>query len=407
MHGPAGAVRGSFYAILNSMDQNLTSALSHLVCPECGDEFDAGVLHTFCHNCHSPLFARYDLDSLRQRLSPTQVMDRPRGLWRWAELLPVQSARWRLTLGEGDTPLLPAVRLGARYGVPHLTIKDEARNPTGSFKARGLVMAVARAVELGVQEFVIPTAGNAGGALAAYAARARRRAHVFMPEDAPRVNQAEVRLAGADLRLVAGLINDAARQAAEQAGQHGWFDVSTFKEPYRVEGKKTMGLELAQSFGWELPDVIVYPTGGGTGLVGMWKAFDELESLGWIGPRRPRMVSVQAEGCAPIVRAFQNGSARAEPWEGAQTVASGLRVPRVFADRQILQVLHASDGTAVAVSDEAILEHTRELCQNEGLFPAPESAATLAALELLRSSGWVEPEERVVLFNTGDGLKYL
>jgi threonine synthase len=392
---------------MNSMDQNLTSALTHLVCPECGGDFDAGVLHTFCHNCQSPLFARYDLDSLRERLSPAQVMARPRGLWRWAELLPVQAARHRLTLGEGDTPLLPVSRLGARYGVPHLTIKDEARNPTGSFKARGLVMAVARGVELGVQEFVIPTAGNAGGALAAYAARARRGAHVFMPEDAPRVNQAEVRLAGADLRLVAGLISDAAQQAARQAEQHGWFDVSTFKEPYRVEGKKTMGLELAQAFGWALPDVIVYPTGGGTGLVGMWKAFDELEALGWIGPRRPRMVTVQAEGCAPVVRAFQQGVPRAEPWDGAHTVASGLRVPSVFADRQILDVLRASHGTAVAVSDEAILEHAQELCRMEGLFPAPESAATLAALDHLRSDGWVRPDERVVLFNTGDGLKYL
>jgi threonine synthase len=389
------------------MDQNPTSALNHLVCPECGNQFDADARQTYCKACRSPLLARYDLTSLRQHLSPTEVQTRPRGLWRWAELLPVQSEAFRLTLGEGDTPLLPAPRLGERMGVSHLYIKDEARNPTGTFKARGLVMAVARAVELGVHAFVIPTAGNAGGALAAYAARARRPAHVFMPQDAPRINQLEVRAAGAHLHLVDGLIHDAGRMAGEAASENGWFDVSTFKEPYRVEGKKTMGFELAENFNWDLPDVIIYPTGGGTGLVGMWKGFAELEALGWIGGQRPRMVSVQAEGCAPIVRAFQNRAERAERWENAHTLASGLRVPVVFADRLILRALYESEGAAVAVNDEEIIAHQHKMSELEGIFPAPESAATLAGLERLRETGWVQPHERVVLFNTGDGLKYV
>jgi threonine synthase len=294
----------------------------------------------------------------------------------------------------------------------NLFVKDEALNPTGTFKARGLAVAVARGVELGVQAFVIPTAGNAGAALAAYAGRAGVQAYVFMPQDAPLVNQTEVRTAGAGLRLVDGLIHDAARlaaaeaEAARLAGQD-WFDVSTFKEPYRVEGKKTMGLELAESFDWDLPDVIVYPTGGGTGLVGMWKAFEELHALGWIGEKRPRMVSVQAAGCAPIVRAFESGARRAAPWEQAHTLASGLRVPTVFADRLILQVLHQSGGAAVAVSDEEMIAAQRRLAHSEGIFAAPEGAATLAGLEHLQKQGWVQPGEKIVLLNTGSGLKYV
>jgi len=268
-------------------------------------------------------------------------------------------------------------------------------------------MAVSRAVELGLKAFVIPTAGNAGGALAAYAARAQVEAHVFMPADAPDVNKAEVEAVGARLVLVDGLISDAARQAEEEAKKHGWWNVSTFREPYRLEGKKVMGLEVAEAFGWELPDVIVYPTGGGTGLVGMWKAFDELEALGWIDSRRPRLVSVQAEGCAPIVRAFQQENARAKTWENAHTIAAGLRVPSVFADRLILRALRATRGTAVAVSDEAILQAQRLLATTEGIFAAPEGAATLAGLQKLLAEEWVRPEERVVLFNTGSGLKYV
>jgi threonine synthase len=288
-----------------------------------------------------------------------------------------------------------------------LYIKDESTNPTGSFKARGLAVAVARAIELKQRKFVIPTAGNAGSALAFYAARAGVSAHVFMPKDAPLANQIEIRQAGADLQLVDGLINDAARQASDLARKKKWFDVSTFKEPYRVEGKKTMGLELAEAFDWQLPDVIVYPTGGGTGLVGMWKAFAELESMGWIGSKRPRMVSVQAEGCAPIVHAFKTGAQRAEPWENAHTIASGLRVPVVFADRLILRALQDSNGTALAVSDDEIIEAQKEIARLEGFFAAPEGAACWAGLQSLLKIGWVCTDEKIVLYNTGSGLKYL
>ena len=385
----------------------MKSYLVELLCPECGGVFPADRLQTYCPTCQSPLLARYDLQALREALTPEDVARRPKGLWRWAELLPVRDPRYRFTLGEGDTPLLPAPRLAARLGLENLYIKEEAQNPTGTFKARGLAVAVARAVELGAKAFVIPTAGNAGGALAAYAARAGVSAHVFMPQDAPQVNQAEVQAAGASLTLVDGLISDAARLAAAEAQKQGWFDVSTFKEPYRVEGKKTMGLEIAEAFRWSLPDAIFYPTGGGTGLVGMWKAFAELEALGWIGPSRPRMISVQAEGCAPIVRAFRQGAERSQPWEDAHTVAAGLRVPRVFADRLILRVLRESKGLAVAVSDEEILAAQAEMARTEGVFPSPEGAATLAALRRLLAQGAVAPHERVVLFNTGSGLKYV
>jgi threonine synthase len=392
---------------------NTTSSLSHLVCPECQRQFDADRLQTFCQQCQSPLLAAYDLEAVRRQIEPGEIQARPRGLWRWAELLPVRNPAHHLTLGEGDTPLLDVPRLGEELGLPNLFIKDESTNPTGTFKARGLAVAVARAIELGIRNFVIPTAGNAGGALANYAARGRCQAHVFMPQDAPRTNVKEVQAAGAQLHLVEGLISDAARAAAQAAsaasdsGQETWFDVSTFKEPYRVEGKKTMGLEIAQDFGWRLPDVIVYPTGGGTGLVGMWKAFDELETLGWIGPARPRMVSVQAEGCAPVVRSFMAGDDRSSPWENAHTLAAGLRVPVVFADRLILNVLRKSQGTAVSVSDDEILASQCRLARRTGIFAAPEGAATLAGLEKLVEAGWVSQDEKVVLFNTGSGLKYI
>lgn len=383
------------------------SALTHLECPECGKQYDADRVQSFCKDCRSPLLARYDLVKVAAGLTPAQVASRPRGLWRWAELLPVRKEKFRLTLGEGDTPVLPAPHLGANNKLDRLFIKDESSNPSGSFKARGLCVAVARALELGQMEFVIPTAGNAGGALAFYAARSRSQAHVFMPKDAPSANQAEVRAAGADLRLVDGLISDAARQAAEAAKGTRWYDVSTFKEPYRVEGKKTMGLELAESLGWDLPDVVIYPTGGGTGLVGMWKAFSELEALGWIGSKRPRMVAVQASGCAPVVRAFQSGAQRTETWENAHTLASGLRVPNVFADRLVLRLLRESRGTAVSVSDEEIMDAHRAMAREEGLLACPEGAATLAGLRYLIKIGWVQPDEMVVLFNTGSGLKYI
>ncbi len=383
------------------------SALLYLECPECNGWHDPEELQTFCAACRSPLLARYALEAVRAALTPAEVASRPRGLWRWHELLPVRDPYFRFSLGEGDSPLLPAPRLGAQLGVPQLFVKDESGQPTGSFKARGMAVAVSRAVELGVREFVVPTAGNAGGALAAYAARAGVPAHIFMPQDAPEVNKAEVRLTGADLHLVDGLINEAGRQAAAAGQEHGWFDVSTLKEPYRLEGKKTMGLELAEQFDWILPDVILYPTGGGTGLVGMWKAFEELEALGWIDSRRPKMVSVQAAGCAPVVRAFTEGAERMTLWENADTHAAGLRVPLPFADRLMLRILRDSGGTAVAVSEDEIRAAQTQWATCEGMFVAPEGAAALAAARRLVEQGWLDRQARVVLYNTGTGLKYV
>ncbi len=384
------------------------SYLSYLSCSECGTHFDPSVVQTFCPDCQAPLMAEYDLAASRQHLDREEVSRRPSGMWRWAELLPVHDPAYRLTLGEGDAPLLHLPRLGAELSLPYLYCKEEGRNPTGSFKARGLAAAVSKAKELGIERLIIPTAGNAGGALAAYAARGGMQSCVIMPDDTPLANIEETRIAGAEVILVPGLISDAARLAGEKARTEDWFDVSTFKEPYRTEGKKVMGYELAQDFGWQLPDVILYPTGGGTGLVGMWKAFAELEALGWLeSSRRPRMVAVQADGCAPVIQAFTSGAERCEFWQGAQTIASGLRVPKSFADRVILRDLHQSGGTAVAVSDDALTQAQRRLAELEGIFAAPEGAATLAALEQLRSQRWLQPEERIVLFNTGSGLKYL
>lgn len=376
-----------------------------LVCSQCQTRFDPGTPQTYCQACASPILARYDPRTIT--IAREEVTKRPRGVWRWRELLPVNEESLFLTLGEGDTPLLCLERTGRRLGLEHLMLKDESINATGTFKARGMVVAISKAVELGLREFVIPTAGNAGGALAAYAALSGCKAHVYMPADTPLANQREVQLMGADLHLVDGLINDAAKLARAAAQEHGWFDVSTFKEPFRVEGKKTMGFELAQDLGWQLPDVILYPTGGGTGLVGMWKAFDELEALGWIGSKRPRMVSIQAEGCAPVVKAFATGAKRAETWQNAATLASGLRVPTVFADRLVLSALRESQGTALTVSDQEIIAAQKLLAAHEGIFAAPEGAATLAALEKLVAQKWVEKDEKIVLFNTGTGLKYI
>jgi threonine synthase len=311
-------------------------------------------------------------------------------------------------LGEGDTATLHLPRVGNLLGLSNLFVKDESSNPTGSFKARGLSAAVSKAKELGIKKVIIPTAGNAGGAMAAYAARAGMQALIYMPKDTPIANIIESRIAGAEVILVDGLISDAAKLAGEKARAAGWFDLSTFKEPYRIEGKKIMGYELAEFFNWTLPDVIIYPTGGGTGLVGMWKAFDELEQLGWLeNTKRPRMVSVQAEGCAPVIKAFHSGASTCDFWPGAQTMASGLRVPKSFADRLILANIRESNGTAVAVSDAAILEAQKNLAVQEGIFAAPEGAATLSALEELIAQKWIQRDERVVLFNTGTGLKYL
>lgn len=382
------------------------SYLSKLECPECGQFFDPDELQTFCLPCNSPLLARYDLAAIKRQVSLGEITLRLKGLWRWAELLPVRNPAFRLTLGEGDTPLLAAPRLSQELGLQNVFIKEESLNPTGTFKARGMAVAVSRALELGVEVFVVPTAGNAGGAMAAYVARCGRSAQVFMPKDAPALNRIETKCYGAILHLVDGQIDEAGRHAAENSREYGWFDLSTFKEPYRVEGKKTMGFELAEQLDWELPDVIIYPTGGGTGLVGMWKAFGELQALGWISQKRPRMVCVQAEGCAPVVRAFGQGKIRCEPWEEAHTIAAGLRVPRMFADRLVLRALYDSQGVALSVSDEEILGAQSEFATLAGIFPAPEGAATLAGLKRLLDRGWIKSGEKVILFNTGTGLKY-
>jgi threonine synthase len=329
-------------------------------------------------------------------------------MWRWHELLPVFEPINRIYLGEGDTPLLHLPRLGEKIGLTNLFVKDESLNPTGSFKARGLAAAVSKAKELGIKRVIIPTAGNAGGAMAAYAARSGIEACIFMPKDTPLANVEESRIAGANVILIDGLISEAAGMAGEKARAEGWFDVSTFKEPYRAEGKKVMGYELAEEFNWKLPEVIIYPTGGGTGLVAMWKAFSELKALGWLeGDCLPRMVAIQAEGCAPVIKAFDQGLQFCDYWVGAHTIASGLRVPKSFADHIVLHDLRASHGTAVAVSDRAIISAQQELAAMEGIFAAPEGAATLAGLVKLVDERWIQPEERVVLFNTGTGLKYL
>jgi threonine synthase len=382
------------------------SALSHLECSACGNKYDADVVHTLCPSCKKVLLARYDLPRATQTLTEESLAQRPRGMWRWRELLPVREERHIVSLGEGDTPLLAAHRLGSRFGCKRLFIKDEGLNPTGSFKARGISAAVSRAIELGIREMAIPSAGNAGSALAAYGARAGVMTHVYMPVDTPELNKKEGAIYGAQVTLVRGLINDCGAMVRERSAKQGWFDVSTLKEPYRAEGKKTMGLELAEQFDWELPDVIIYPTGGGTGIIGIWKAFEELEQLGFIGTRRPRMISVQAAGCAPIVRAFHQGLDQAPLWQNATTIASGLRVPSAVADYLMLSIIRQSRGTALTVTDEEIIEAMPEIGAQEGVFAAPEGAATWAAAKHLLSDKLIHPEERIVLMNTGTGLKY-
>jgi threonine synthase len=384
------------------------SYLSKLQCSNCGDYFDSNQVHTFCLECYTPLLARYDLEAVKHSVDRDKFYFRPKGMWRWHELLPIIDTDNMISLGEGDTPLLRSNHLSNSLGLKNLFIKDESLNPTGSFKARGLASAVSKALELGKASLVIPTAGNAGGALAAYAARAGMDAHIYMPRDTPAANVEESRITGADINLVDGLISDAAIMANEKVKTQGWFDLSTFKEPYRVEGKKIMGYELSEAFTWDLPEVIIYPTGGGTGLVGMWKAFNELATLGWLETEYfPRMVAVQAEGCAPVVKAILEGKESCDFWPNAETSASGLRVPKSFADRLIIQNIRESNGTAVSVSEEEIQNAQRLLAKLEGIFTAPEGAATLAGLLKLIAAGWVKNNDRIVLFNTGTGLKYL
>ena len=381
--------------------------VTHLECALCGLRHEARQLHNLCRECGKPLLVRYDLERAAARLTKESLRERSADLWRYREVLPVAHEENIVSLGEGWTPLLRAGRLGAQLGLGELYIKDESQNPTQSFKARGMTAAVSMAKELGARKLAVPSAGNAAGALAAYAARAGLSAYIFMPRDTPRANIVECEQTGAHVELMDGLITDCGAEVGRRKEAEGWFDVSTLKEPYRVEGKKTLGYELAEQFDWELPDVIVYPTGGGTGLIGMWKAFEEMEAMGWIGSKRPRMVTVQAAGCAPIVRAFEEGKRFADEFPDAATTASGLRVPKAIGDFLILDALRASNGTAVSVTDAELIAATREIGAAEGLFCAPEGAACLPALKRLLASGEVEPAERVVLFNTGAGVKYL
>ncbi|HVO97099.1 MAG TPA: threonine synthase [Bryobacteraceae bacterium] len=382
------------------------TTITHLECAACGRRHEAGKIHNLCE-CGGPLLVRYDLDKLREGWSREWIPSGPTSMWRYAPVLPVSKPSAMISLGEGMTPLVRTQRLGARLGSDDLWVKDEGVNPTGSFKARGLSCAVSMCAELGVKKVAIPSAGNAAGAMAAYAAAAGIEAHIFMPKDVPQANYIECRAAGAKVTLVDGLISDCAKIVMARKDEEGWFDVSTLKEPYRIEGKKTMGYEVAEQFRWTLPDAIFYPCGGGVGLIGMWKAFAEMEALGWIGPKRPKMIAVQAEGCAPIVKAFNDGKPKSEFFEHAETIASGLRVPKALGDFLVLDAVRQSGGTCVAVSDPEMIEAGVELAADEGIFAAPEGGACVAALKRLLASGFLKREERVVIYNTGSGLKYL
>ncbi|HEV8255263.1 MAG TPA: threonine synthase [Vicinamibacteria bacterium] len=380
--------------------------LTHLDCTRCERRYEPGQILNLCE-CGGPLFARYDLEKAAKNMRPGHLALREPRMWRYDDVLPVENPDHRISLGEGFTPLLAARRLGTMVGLPHLAIKDESGNPTGSFKARGLSVAVSMAKALGVTDVCLPSAGNAGSALAAYAARGGLKAHVFVPRDVPRVFVMEVEAYGAEVEKAGALITDAGRVSAERARENGWYECATLKEPYRVEGKKTMGYELAEQMGWKLPDAILYPTGGGTGLIGMWKAFEEMEKMGFVGPARPRMYAVQAEGCAPIVKAFTEGLDEAPMWEGARTLAHGIRVPKAIGDFLILRALRESHGSAVSVSEEEIIQGVRDAGAAEGLFIAPEGGACVAALRKLKASGHLSADDSVVVFNTGTGFKYV
>ena len=380
--------------------------LTHLECTSCGLRHEWARLQNVCTKCHKPLFAIVDLAALRKLdcFKQSSLQGREKSLWRYREVLPLPANVEPVSLGEGGTPLLRAKKFGENVD---LWIKDESLNPTQSFKARGMAVAVSMAKHLGAIKLAAPSAGNAGGALAAYAALAGLEAHIFMPRDTPRANIVECRELGAHVTLIDGLITDCGAEIARRKDAEGWFDMSTLKEPYRVEGKKTLGYELAEQMNWHLPDAILYPTGGGTGLIGMWKAFDEMETLGWIDQKRPRMFSVQASGCAPIVRAFEAGEKTAAEFPNAHTIASGLRVPKAIGDFIMLKILRESNGGAIAVDDEDMIRAVREVGSSEGLFVAPEGAACFAALKSLRATGRIDNGECVVIFNTGSGIKYL
>jgi threonine synthase len=374
------------------------SAIAHLECTKCGAQLLADHPQTVCPKDGGVLFVRYDLQALKQNFRRDLLPARPATMWRYAEILPAAPP---VSLGEGFTPMLP----GREF--PGVYIKDEGLNPTGSFKARGMSVAVTMAKAYGLKKLAAPSAGNAASALAAYAAAADLEAHIFMPRDVPLANRVECETYGAQVTLVDGLISDCARIVAERKDKEGWFDVSTLKEPFRVEGKKTMGYEVAEQLNWKMPQGIIYPTGGGVGLIGMWKAFEEMEELGWIGPQRPKMVCVQSEGCAPIVKAWDEGKSSSEFWPGASTLAAGLRVPKAYGDYLILDILNKSGGAAVSATDAEIVEALRHWGRVEGIFAAPEGAASLVAYHKLRARGFFAPEDKIVMFNTGSGLKYL
>ena len=385
----------------------MKSFLTHLECTYCGIELSADEPHRTCPDCGKVLYPRYDLQSASAALKREDLKERPPNMWRYFEVMPVLDEANVVTLGEGFTPIFKTDRLATDTGCSSLYIKDEGLNPTASFKARGLGAAVSKAKELGITKLTMPSAGNAAGAMTAYAAKAGMEAYVFMPKDAPEANRVEVEISGANLELVDGYITDAGRISAQRAEELGLFDVSTLREPYRVEGKKTMGYEIAEQMGWTLPDVILYPTGGGTGIVGMWKAFSEMETMGWIDSKRPKMFAVQSEGCAPIVRAFNEGTEFAEPWENPDTLAAGIRVPAAIGDYLILQSLRESGGGAITVSEAEILSDLRAVASLEGMFICPEGAAIVAALRKLLADGTLSPDESILLLNTGSGLKYL
>jgi threonine synthase len=377
----------------------IMAKIAHFECSRCGAHLSADIARNVCPADGGPLYVRYDLASLRTKISRDEVTKGPKSMWRYSAVLPDAEP---VTLGEGMTPLLRSRKH------PNLLIKDEGLNPTGSFKARGMAAAVTMARHYGLKKLAAPSAGNAGGALATYAAAAGLEAYIFMPKDVPLANRLEVEAAGAHLTLVDGLISDCGRMVAERKEREGWFDVSTLKEPFRVEGKKTMGYEVAEQLGWRVPAAILYPTGGGVGLIGMWKAFDEMEQMGWISAgKRPKMISIQASGCAPIVKALQEEKPASEMWPNASTLAAGLRVPKAYGDFIILDIIRKSHGTAIAVTDEEIMTAVRRMASDDGVFAAPEGAAALAAYEQLLALGFLNPEEEVVLFNTGSGYKYL
>ncbi|UFP95183.1 threonine synthase [Gloeobacter morelensis] len=380
--------------------------ISHLVCPRCGSRFDPHKAHNLCTACASPLLAEYDLEKVQSAVDKATLARRGESMWRYLELLPVVDPTHIVSFGEGFTPLLSIAALTRDWGLEAVWLKDDGLNPTGSFKARGASCGISKARELGIREVALPTAGNAGGAWACYGAAAGLRVHVAMPRDAPVINQLECRLYGADLVLVDGLISDAGKRIAQGVREHDWFDVSTLKEPYRIEGKKTLGLEIAEQLDWQLPDAILYPAGGGVGIIGIWRGLQQLKAIGWVTGELPRLIVVQAEGCAPLVKAFEEGRADSEFWPDARTFASGLRVPKALGDFLVLRAVRETGGTAVAVSDAQCGEMMKLLAGRTGIFAAPEGAATLAAAKILRERGDLTARDRVVLINTGSALKY-